>query len=68
MGRRVTFGLGGWCEHCDPSHDHPSNNILSIEEVPDPVLEAKPDVQALAEALTQLPEETLNALKQALGL
>lgn len=64
----VKFGLGGWCEHCDPSHDHPLNNILSIEEVPDLIPEQQPDVQALAEALTQLPEETLNALKQALGL
>lgn len=63
----INYGLGGWCEHCDPSHDHPLNNILSIEEYPDPEPQG-PDTQALADALTQLPEETLNALKQALGL
>lgn len=66
MGLNITYGLGGYCENCDPSHDHPLNNILSVEDYPDP--EPQADTQALAEALTQLPEETLNALKQALGL
>lgn len=37
MGQRVTFGLGGWCENCDPTHPHPLNNIISIEEIPDEV-------------------------------
>jgi hypothetical protein len=24
------YGLGGWCENCDPSHDHPLNNIIEV--------------------------------------
>lgn len=32
MSRIVTFGLGGWCEHCDPSHDHPPHNIVEDVE------------------------------------
>lgn len=33
----VSYGIGGWCEHCSPDHDHPLNNILKLEmvEVPD---------------------------------
>lgn len=65
--QKITYGIGGYCENCDPSHPHPLNNLISIEEIPD-ILPQGPDTQALAEALTQLPEETLNALKQALGL
>lgn len=29
------YGLGGYCEDCDPTHDHPPHNIISTEEVPD---------------------------------
>lgn len=35
MGRIVTFGLGGYCENCDPSHDHPLHNIVEIIDEPD---------------------------------
>ncbi len=35
MGYTVTFGFGGYCENCDPSHDHPLNNIVSIVEEPE---------------------------------
>ena len=66
MAQSVTYGIGGYCENCDPSHPHPLNNLISIEEVPDPI--ESPDTQVIAEALAQLPEDTLNALKQALGL
>jgi hypothetical protein len=31
----TVFGIGGYCENCDPSHDHPLNNLISIEEIPD---------------------------------
>jgi hypothetical protein len=31
----VTFGLGGWCENCDATHDHPLHNIVEIIETPD---------------------------------
>lgn len=33
MSRIVTFGIGGWCENCDPSHDHPLHNIIEDIEV-----------------------------------
>lgn len=28
-------GIGGYCENCDPSHDHPPHNIIEEVEVPD---------------------------------
>lgn len=33
MSQVVTFGLGGYCENCDETHDHPLNNIIDIQEV-----------------------------------
>jgi hypothetical protein len=30
--KEVVYGLGGTCEPCDPSHDHPLNNIVLIIE------------------------------------
>jgi len=35
MSRIVTFGSGGYCEDCDPSHDHPLHNIIEDIEIPD---------------------------------
>lgn len=29
----ITYGLGGYCADCDASHEHPLNNIISIEEI-----------------------------------
>lgn len=31
----VTYGEGGYCADCDPSHDHPLHNIIEQVEVPD---------------------------------
>ena len=31
MAENVVYGIGGWCENCDETHDHPLNNIISIE-------------------------------------
>lgn len=31
MREDIVYGIGGWCENCDPSHEHPLNNIISIE-------------------------------------
>jgi hypothetical protein len=31
----TTYGIGGWCQNCDPSHDHPLNNIIEQIEIPD---------------------------------
>jgi hypothetical protein len=39
MALNITYGIGGWCENCDPSHDHPLNNILEQVEVPDETAE-----------------------------
>lgn len=35
MGQIVTYGIGGYCANCEPSHDHPLNNLISIVEVED---------------------------------
>lgn len=35
MASIVTFGEGGYCENCDPSHDHPLNNLVEVLEIPD---------------------------------
>jgi hypothetical protein len=61
MAKVTVYGLGGY----DPSK--PNNNILEEYDDGQPELSAM-DTQALAESLATLPEETLNALKQALGL
>jgi len=29
----TTYGIGGWCENCSSSHDHPLNNIIEEVEV-----------------------------------
>ena len=58
----VTYGIGGY----DPSK--PNNNIVEEYEIEDFFEESQTDVSALAETLSQLPPETLEALKQALGL
>lgn len=59
MAQIITYGLGGY----DPSK--PNNNIIDITEIPD---EPVSDTQAIADVLAQLPAETLEALKQALGI
>jgi hypothetical protein len=33
MGIIINYGLGGFCADCNASHDHPLNNIISVEEV-----------------------------------
>jgi hypothetical protein len=58
----VVYGIGGH----DPSK--PNNNIIEQRDDGQPDPDQSPDVQALAEALSALPEATLDALIQALGL
>ena len=58
----ITYGIGGY----DPSK--PNNNIIEEYEIEDVLEEPQADVFALAETLSQLPQETLEALKQALGI
>lgn len=67
MIKEIVYGLGGYCENCDPSHPHPLNNIVEIIEAED-VVEQVNNVELLAQALLELPVETLDALKQALGI
>jgi hypothetical protein len=40
--RIVTFGLGGYCENCDETHDHPVHNIVEIIELDDEILANEP--------------------------
>lgn len=35
MATWTIYGFGGFCENCDPTHDHPLNNIISETEIPD---------------------------------
>lgn len=53
----TVYGIGGFCENCDASHDHPLNNIVHEEMLPDP--EPTPEEIARVSALAKL---------QALGL
>jgi hypothetical protein len=41
MSREVTFGLGGYCEDCDETHDHPLHNIVEDVETPYEEMETK---------------------------
>lgn len=29
----VTYGLGGYCENCNETHNHPLHNIVEILEL-----------------------------------
>lgn len=31
----ITYGIGGHCQECDTTHDHPLNNIIEVIEIPD---------------------------------
>ena len=74
MGQMVIYGLGGYCAECDSSHDHPLNNIISVEELSDTgIIEVEEisepsEIEVVAQALSQLSPEALSALKQALNL
>lgn len=49
----VTYGIGGWCENCDPeAHGHPLNNIIFMGEEPDP--EPTPEELARQSAIDKL--------------
>jgi len=39
MANLIVYGLGGYCENCDETHDHPLNNIVEIIEIPDEPIE-----------------------------
>lgn len=46
-----TYGVGGFCENCDPAHDHPFGNVVATVEVPD----GPPDAGELARATLSEP-------------
>jgi hypothetical protein len=33
MSKIYTYGEGGACDPCDPSHDHPFNNLIEVVEI-----------------------------------
>jgi hypothetical protein len=35
MPNLIVYGLGGYCENCDKTHNHPLNNIVEIVVLPD---------------------------------
>jgi hypothetical protein len=34
MDKWTVYGIGGYCENCDETHDHPLHNIISETDVP----------------------------------
>jgi hypothetical protein len=61
MALHITYGLGGYCENCDNTHDHPLHNIIEQTEVADPEptdqQRAKESAQAKLKALGLTDEE-----------
>jgi len=58
MSKVIHFGIGGYCENCNPEdHDHPLNNIVYEEDVED--IQEISNIMQIAEALNNLPEESL---------
>lgn len=38
--RKIVYGVGGYCENCDESHDHPIHNVIEdIEILEEPPIE-----------------------------
>ena len=35
MSKEVVFGIGGYCENCDETHEHPLHNIVEVIEILD---------------------------------
>lgn len=33
MMRKIVYGVGGYCENCDASHDHPIHNVIEDIEI-----------------------------------
>lgn len=33
--KHTIYGLGGYCENCDESHDHPLHNLIAEIDLPD---------------------------------
>ena len=60
MGFIVTFGEGGYCENCDPSHGHPLHNIVEQVFVDEPELVVNPREEILRKL--GLSEEELQIL------
>jgi hypothetical protein len=65
MAIHVTYGIGGYCDPCDETHDHPLNNILSQEEVADlePTAEETAKISAVSKLKALgLTDEEISAL------
>jgi hypothetical protein len=56
----TTYGLGGFCESCEDTHNHPLHNIVEEIEVPDPV-----ENVVVSQPITPLPiaGETVDEVK-----
>lgn len=35
MAQQLIYGLGGYCENCDETHDHQLNNLIQVVELPE---------------------------------
>jgi hypothetical protein len=36
MSISIIYGIGGYCANCEPTHDHPLNNIIEQIEIDEP--------------------------------
>jgi len=65
--RYVIYGLGGVCDPCDATHDHPLNNIVEQYDTPDPEPTEADIARAAAIAKLEALGLTENDLKAILG-
>lgn len=55
---QTVYGVGGYCENCNPSHPHPLHNIIEQFEVPEPAEEvARQSAIAKLQAIGLTAEE-----------
>lgn len=43
MDKWTTYGIGGYCEDCNETHNHPLHNIISEVDIPDETLSISVD-------------------------
>lgn len=67
MSKMITYGIGGYCENCDSSHDHPLHNLIEEIDIPD-ILKASLDFNGIFATLNAVLgvwtlEDAANAAK-----
>jgi hypothetical protein len=68
MSKIITYGIGGYCENCDETHDHPLHNIVEEIEIPDPPAQPLNQTGALATLLAVTEVVSVEDAANAVGL